>query len=112
VVHDSRMTRMEKFLFNKINRKNFWDDDKHAKPIIHASVLERIGKLCPVQIGKPDKPNDDVPATSELYTPWVQEIIASGECEIELCDNKQFESIKYSFDLEWEYLKEHGQHSG
>ncbi|SFG28993.1 DUF2235 domain-containing protein [Neptunomonas qingdaonensis] len=112
VIHDSRMTRTDKFLFNQVSREIFWDDDKHGKPIIHASVLERIGQKCPIQIGKPDDPNDDVPVASKRYTPWVQEIINSGKCEIEPWDNKGYESLQYGINVELDYLKDYDQHSG
>lgn len=112
VIHDSRMTRTDKFLFSQVSRKIFWDTEKHGIPVIHASVLERIGKTCPVQIGKPENSDDNVPAASKCYTPWVAEIINSGRCEIEPWDNKGYESLKYGINIELDYLKDYDQYSG
>ncbi len=112
VIHNSRMTWSDKALFKQISRMRFWDTEKHGTPVIHASVLERIGKHAPVQVDKPDSPQDDVPVANKLYTPWVQEIINSGKYEIEPWDNKGYESLKYGINVELEYLKDYDQHSG
>ncbi len=111
VIHDSRLTWQDKLLFKQTSRDVFWDTDKHGKPIVHASVLERIGKQCPVQTGKPDNNADNVPTSNKLYAPWIQKLINSGACEIEPWSNKEYE-IKYGINVELDYLRDYDQHSG
>ena len=69
VMHNSRLTWKDKIAYGKGDRQ--WDAATYGKPIIHASVLERNGKICPVQKTGKSNENGAVPTAGAVYDPWI-----------------------------------------
>ena len=104
VMHNSRLTLGDKIAYGKGDRK--WDKEIYGIPTIHASVLERNGKTCPVQ--KTGKTNEDgaVPIADAVYDPWILDPKRGGFKEGEYIKEPWKKWAQDSMNIEHHYRSE------